>query len=217
MNYNFGFLGWVQSALFPLKCLVCATEGKVLCERHQNLKPAGLIDLAPKGNLEACFAAVDYNQKGAQSLVKALKFKRHQAAGEIIAKALAERLPWEDFSGATLIPMPLHWRRQHWRGFNQAVVIAQNLQPLLNLTLDSTSLKRVKYTSQQARLGRRDRSSNLEKAFRWKSEKIVPETVLLLDDVMTTGSTLEAAARALKAAGVKQVFGLTFAYQRHDI
>lgn len=106
-----------------------------------------------------------------------------------------------------IVPIPLHPSRQRSRGFNQAQLLAEALGEELNLPV-RLLLKKVKKTKEQKSLSRQQRKKNVADAFRVAEEEIgqqVPESVLLLDDVSTTGSTLTACARVLKAHGVKKV------------
>ena len=106
-----------------------------------------------------------------------------------------------------IVPVPLHPSRQHSRGFNQAELLAKALGEELNLPV-RLLLKKIKKTKEQKNLSRQQRKKNVADAFCVDAEEIgerVPESVLLLDDVSTTGSTLTACARVLKAYGVKKV------------
>ena len=130
-----------------------------------------------------------------------------------MTEALVENLNAEDLAGYTLIPLPLHWRREHWRGFNQATLITKRLASRLGLKTECKSLIRVKNTQQQARLTATERAINLKEAFVWNSDLKAPERVILVDDVFTTGSTLDSAARTLKDNGAHHVVAVVFAYQ----
>ncbi len=122
-----------------------------------------------------------------------------------------------DISSITIIAVPLHPRRQRERGFNQAFRLAEIIAAELRLftghpyPLLQSGLTRNIYTKQQARLDKIARQSNLQEAFTWSASTPPPSHVLLVDDVYTTGATLESAAQALIAAGTKQVWGITLA------
>ena len=112
---------------------------------------------------------------------------------------------------AIFVPIPLHWTRLLWRGFNQSNVLVLALQkqyPPLQICYD---LKRVKRTNQQARLSKKHRAQNLEKAFRWKSSKFPSQKIILIDDVVASGKTLDEAAKTLKKLGAIKVVGIVFA------
>ena len=114
----------------------------------------------------------------------------------------AEKLPMEA-SDAIMLPIPLHRVRQRDRGFNQAAVIARELAQQWNLTMDESLLKRKKYTKTQTTLSIQERQENMYMAF--QTAKNTPKAVILVDDVLTTGSTADACAVRLRENGSKWV------------
>ncbi len=132
-----------------------------------------------------------------------------------LADVMASRLEsgFDAVHGADLIvPAPLHWRRTLTRGFNQSALIARRLGDAAGVRYERRLLARVRHTSSQAGLSQHERRRNLRGAFRVQSrETIQGKTVLLVDDVMTTGATLSACARALKRAGAQEVRALVVA------
>jgi ComF family protein len=110
------------------------------------------------------------------------------------------------------IPVPLHQKRLQERGFNQSLLLARHVACRLRSKLDFLSLRRIRYTSPQTGLGKDERRKNVKGAFLLKEpETVKGKTVLLVDDVATTGNTLNECARVLKKAGCKKVFCLTLA------
>ena len=213
MHYVCLFFKWWQQALFPSKCLVCLTEGEVLCEDHKIKSSLIVIPLKPDNLLDKAFAVSAYEKANVKKIIGSFKFSRHKAALVPMTEALVENLNAEDLAGYTLIPLPLHWRREHWRGFNQATLITKRLASRLGLKTECKSLIRVKNTQQQARLTATERAINLKEACVWNSDLKAPERVILVDDVFTTGSTLDSAARTLKDNGAHHVVAVVFAYQ----
>lgn len=112
-------------------------------------------------------------------------------------------------SGAMIIPIPLHRIRQRDRGFNQAQAIANELAQQWNLMVDYEILKRGKYTKSQTALSISEREKNMYMAFHLT--KSPPKAVLLIDDVLTTGSTADACARQLREGGSRWVGVVTLA------
>lgn len=111
-----------------------------------------------------------------------------------------------------LVPVPLHRARRRERGFNQAELLALRLARRLGRPVLSRSLTRVKDTGSQTRLSAAARRRNVRNAFAWKPMRKEPPTgVLLIDDVTTTGSTVDECARVMKKAGIPRVFVLTLA------
>lgn len=140
--------------------------------------------------------------------VMALKFSNHlhwaRAMAELMVPTMTQ-LPAE----WPLIPMPLHPKRLKKRGYNQAHEISRFIAQFTNRRILSDLLTRTKYTAMQATLPEKKRRANVRQAFTVNGHEL-PETVILVDDVLTTGQTLSAAAAILKKAGVNQVYGVVF-------
>jgi ComF family protein len=110
-----------------------------------------------------------------------------------------------------LVPVPLHWWRERRRGFNQSEMIAKGLANATGLKLSSKALMRDRNTAPQQKLSREERTKNLHDAF-WADHSIVKgKTIILIDDVCTTGATLIECAYALRNAGATNVLALTLA------
>jgi ComF family protein len=113
-----------------------------------------------------------------------------------------------------LVPVPLHWRRRWARRFNQSAVLAAAVSATSGVPVAANALKRVKATAQQVGLSRTERAANVQGAFRVPPEgkaAIVGRRLVLVDDVLTSGSTVEGCARALLRAGAANVDVLVFA------
>lgn len=184
----------------------------MLCETHERFTAPILPPLTDFKALHGVYAAADYHQVNTRALVRFLKFHRHRYTAQVMARVLLEALPPHVWENSVVVPLPLHWTRRWTRGFNQSDILAQTLVEVYPGLQLCTQLKRTRWTRQQARLSRRQRLNNMTGAFAWEGKK-PPKRVILLDDVCTTGSTLQAAAQALKKAGAKQVVGVVFAYQ----
>lgn len=138
-----------------------------------------------------------------------LKIKHAAAAdladslGRLLADQLAERLVHQAIAG--VIPIPLHWWRQLQRGYNQSNALARPIATRLGLPLRSRWLRRRRCTPHQMGRSLSARQANVHGAFHTVGQGMRGKTVLLVDDVMTTGSTCSEAARALRQAGAKRV------------
>jgi len=142
------------------------------------------------------------------SLIQALKYAHRLASADFLGKALAQiTLPRRlDL----ILPVPLSQARLAERGFNQAVEIARPLSRALGVALAITHVHRRRDTTPQARLPWKERAKNIRHAFECEID-LTGKTVLLIDDVMTTGATLDELARTLKAHGAARVENLVLA------
>lgn len=135
----------------------------------------------------------------------------------LILKFLKGNSEIEFFKNPTdflIIPIPLHPRRLRWRGFNQSEEIAKELSPLLKIPFKNKILIRKKHTKPQVKLKEKEKIENIKDAFEINiklENKLKNKKFILLDDVATTLSTLEEAAKTLKSFGIKEIWGLTVA------
>lgn len=201
----------LKAGLFPDKCLVCRREGALGCvshplpyqsEKHKITTSQGFL----------VWAAVSYENLVNQRLVKTFKFDRHKTALNPIVALMHQTKDWNHYHDYCLIPIPLHWSRRLWRGFNQAELIAQSLSQKTGLKY-SRILARTNRTQPQSSLQQAQREQNLIGVFACVKNQPLPRKVILIDDVCTTGSTLQNAALTLQKAGVKEIEGLVFASQ----
>lgn len=107
-----------------------------------------------------------------------------------------------------IIPVPLYSRRLRWRGFNQAEEMAKIVAKNSNYEIDNNSLVRTKNKKAQAKLDEKQRRKNIENCFSWNGENLKNKNIILLDDVVTTGATLNECAKILKQNGAHRVWGL---------
>jgi ComF family protein len=118
-----------------------------------------------------------------------------------------------DTKKLTVIPVPLHRLRLNWRGFNQSEIVAGHVAAHFRFEMRTDILRRIKHSIPQAEIhNRNSRIENIKNSFACKNPGLVTgKTILLIDDVSTTGSTLNACAEILKNSGAKEVIGLVFA------
>lgn len=153
--------------------------------------------------LQASVAVFEYGFP-LDRLVPRLKFHQDLAAGRLLAALMHPALQAAERPQA-LVPVPLHPTRLRERGYDQALELARPLARALRLPLRAGLLERVRATTPQSALDAATRAGNLRGAFHARAGAALPAHVALVDDVMTTGATLHAAARALRRAGVARV------------
>ena len=149
-----------------------------------------------------------------QELIHNFKYKGKISLGKKLGHRLAEELKGQNLSDFTyLIPVPLHKARKRERGFNQSEILAEALAQKLNLRLPQNILIRIKNTKDQTKLSIEERKQNVAGAFQVQDQhKILHgQKIILVDDVITTGATLNECARVLKQAGAKEILAVTIA------
>lgn len=136
-----------------------------------------------------------------------------RAFGLLLAQRVLET--YSDIKFDMLVSVPLHKKREKERGYNQANLIAQQVSSITGIKNNSKVIKRVINTKPQSLLGKEERQGNLDNAFTIvKPEVIKEKTILLIDDVLTTGATLEHCIKSLKHAGAKNIYGAVIATGR---
>lgn len=142
----------------------------------------------------------------ADRLVQSFKFNRQLAAGRILSQLICEHVMDRQVTcPEVLIPVPLHKLRMIKRGFNQACELGSHISKVLDIPLLTASLRRRRNTKAQSGLSRRQRRKNVRGAFYWYDAVKPARHVALIDDVMTTGTTVAECASVLKKAGAKRV------------
>ena len=202
-----------DAAVMPLRCAFCGarTQGHeaAICDGcHDDLPWIPAVTLSGVAPLEYEIAPLAYAFP-VDAAIRALKFRRRlfygPALGQLLCAAGADLPPDVD----AVLPVPLHWRRQWLRGFNQATEIALPVARQLGVPLVS-HVRRRRPTRPQSGLSGRERASNLAGAFAARGT-VAHEHVLIIDDVITTGATMQRVARSLLRAGAAKVSGLAVA------
>ncbi len=172
----------------------------------------------PPRFVNAAVCALKYEEGPARDLVLALKFggKSHLAKtlGRILARRIAHTSLLDASGGAVIVPAPLMRAALFKRGYNQAEELAVAVADELKLKLETRLLKKIRATRPQAMLSEKQRRENLVGAFACdakRARKYKAATILLIDDVITTGSTISECARTLHGAGAKKIFAASFA------
>jgi ComF family protein len=215
--------------LFPSRCLGCGRGGAFLCDACAgNLTPA-LPPRCPRcwepragdGECLACqnrppaFDAlrVAFVYQGlARELVHALKYRGMTALATRMGELLAEAARNHRLEADVIVPVPLSGLRNRTRGYNQAAALARAVGSELGLPVVAGALSRRRHTAPQARRADAEaRRANVAGAFVARPEAVAGQSVLLIDDVATTGATLSTCAAALREAGAGPIWALAFA------
>lgn len=214
--------------LFPLRCVNCGIEGSLICSSCSQALPkmeppvcqrCG-ISLGEGGICSACIGhplTIDdirspFLFEGTiRRAIHQLKYRHLKAIAIPLGQLMAEFFHSRQLPGDVLIPVPLHPKRLRERGYNQASLLAIEIGKLTGIPVVEGKLLRLRDTVYQARTtSAAERRNNVRDAFGCP-QRLRGDNILLIDDVCTTGATLDACATALKAAGAGSIRGLTAA------
>jgi ComF family protein len=219
---------------FPKFCFGCGREGSYLCpdcqsileisqyqyclcQKPNRLPTGGKCPKCRSKKLDGLYFAIDYQNILIKKLIQGFKYNPFikELAGTLTSLIithfqLLDNKP--DFSNSILVPIPLNEKRLRWRGFNQAGEIAQGLAKFLKIPVARNCLTRIKNNHPQVKLAAEERKENIKDIFICQNQKeICGKKIFLVDDVYTTGATMEEAALILKKAGAKEVWGVVVA------
>jgi len=200
---------------FPVNCLICgkrlSASREVICFRCEQLMPltgythrsGNPVDMAFWGRVpvEQSTALFRFEKGSAyQSLLHQLKYRGNRKTGTYLGHLLGYELKHSSFAACDLIvPVPLHKKRIRQRGYNQSEIIAYGAAEIMGIPVETQLLTRNVHRDSQTSMGRYERFTNVSGSFRiaTKAPDINRKKVLLMDDVVTTGATLEACCQTL--------------------
>lgn len=235
-RYRARQLAWAGvDFVFPPKCAGCERPGARLC----NACRSQIQDLAeplcaqcgyplPRaGGCRVCAAGARAGRRSIEPLaglrsaaffqgplqhaLHRFKYKRDMMLADTLGERLARARPLVDVPAGLVVPVPLADERLQERGYNQAALLARAFAELRGLPWAAEVVRRVRHTPSQVRLNAEQRRANVKDAFRAEGRALAGRTILLVDDVCTTGATLAACAEALLAGGAQAVWGVTLA------
>lgn len=215
--------------LFPPVCANCRKVGTLLCaecraEFSWLAEPlcAACGRPLPEPEAPCAFCAqrplplkqvrtAVFFQEPMQSLIHKFKYENNFGLGGVLGDVMVQA--WPDWQPPIdcIVPIPLHKKRQQERGYNQSELLARQLAARMRIPLETGCLQRARHTAPQVHLSAQERQQNVAGAFTASGGNIVGRHILLIDDVLTTGATLSAAANALYAAGATAVSGYCLA------
>ncbi|MDP2930207.1 MAG: ComF family protein [bacterium] len=227
---------FLADLLFPKFCLNCRRQGLYLCDdctamidilssyfclcyEPLRLGKPGKCPVCQRKPLNGLFFAVSYENLLVQALIRQFKYPPYakelgKTLSDLIVShfLLIEKQVPADFA---LIPVPVENRKLRSRGFNQSREIAFHLAQKWRLPLINNCLIKIKNTEPQMKLSGLERKNNLDDAFACRNQELIKDKkIFLVDDVYTTGATMEECSRVLKQAGARQVWGIAAARSR---
>ena len=220
--------------LFPPRCTSCKATSSWLCQDCFNCisfiippicnrcgTPITATASAcrqcknnPLQNIDGIRSAASFEDNPIRPAIHFLKYRNHKAVAAILATLLAEVYRRYDLTVDVIVPVPLHASRLQERGYNQSELLAKAMGEILGVPMNTSILQRTRPTRSQMTLGVNERHQNVAGAFACHNLHLSGQKILLIDDVCTTGSTLDACAGALKKSGPVAVWGLTLAKAR---
>jgi ComF family protein len=232
LNHSQQALQHLLDLIFPPLCSGCCKSGSILCHScatqftpiHPPICQRCNCPLTPDRNCPHCRyhtfgltgLRVAYTYKDPlRTCIRSLKYQSNTRIASPLGSLLAKAYQASNIHADIIIPVPLHPKRLQQRGYNQAQLLAQACAQAIGIPLNSSLLLRSRETQAQALLRGQQRHSNVAAAFSCSSPtatKILEKRiVVIIDDVCTTGATLEACAAPLFAAGAREVWGLVLA------
>lgn len=212
----------LTSLLFPRTCLLCErridSEDNPVCPKcWHNLRPLSADTIHAKqpadGSLDGIYPVFEFDD-AFQKIIHGLKYRGYRSLGIRIGQLMSDYIPADFYSSeAILVPIPLHPVKLRERGYNQSALIARGIAEKTGLQIREDCLRRVRNTVTQTHLNAQERVENMKGAFAVSGKEALRQfdSVLLVDDVFTTGATIGAAAAVLKTTGIAAVRGLTAA------
>ncbi|MBU0578108.1 hypothetical protein KJ742_07910 [Patescibacteria group bacterium] len=220
------FFNFILNILFPPRCASCKIEGDFLCNeciarlKIKKIKDLGRFKQNEFQYLDGVIYGLDYAENPQiKAALKQFKYRFTKDLVDYFSDLIAcklNELSMTKNKQIILVPVPLHKKRLNYRGFNQAELIARSVQEKMGDRVQVLNLlERVRHTDQQAKLNKKERQENLKDAFVIESglqlESGLDTVYFVVDDVCTTGSTLENCAQVLKKSGLQRVYGLVVA------
>lgn len=207
----------LMSFLMPKRCFYCKHQllgdEKHLCltceftlpKHHKEILVNQLFDHS--SHIHSINAFLRFQKTGiSQSLIHNIKYNSNTELASYVGALFAHKIESEPVHTADfLIPVPLHAKKLKERGFNQSNYFALGIEKVLQIPIDNTSLQRIRYTESQTHKDKEERRENVKDCFKLSNEaKFTHKHIVLLDDVITTGATLEACVHAFRhVEGIK--------------
>ena len=228
-------LWWIREILFPRRCPVCdkpvRLAGKLICDTCKNeLKYVSEIYCMKCGKplweetqeyCEDCLKKRHkfvqgkslYEYKSASGMIYRFKYGKRREYAEFLGREMAEHFSADlkKWGAEMLVPVPIHKSRKRQRGYNQAELLAAEFSRRTGIPMKSNLIVRCKKTVPQKMLNDTERQNNLKRAFKIGQNDVKLSTIIIIDDIYTTGSTVNEMATVLSKAGIDKIYVLTLA------
>lgn len=201
MNGFSVLMGWLYTRVIPPRCVSCdvyLAAPTIVCNScDENITPISSTTVMVTAARPMHVYALSLYKEPLKTLIMGKSFGNSCSARQL-GMLMADRLGLEEVAYDVIVPVPLHWTRRAWRGYNQARVMADELGSVLGIPVEELVV-RVKRTPFQSTLSRDARQQNVKEVFECSAaaQKYRNARILLVDDLMTTGATLSAVAKAL--------------------
>ena len=188
-----------EESLFCVSCTFRLPYSKTLQNPYENEL---IKKFDPSFNINHAIALYTMDNRSIiEQLIRQIKYHHRRflgtEVGEIFGRELMRRNLFNDVN--LLLPVPLHKKKLHKRGYNQSLMICEGLSTVLHIPIDNKSIKRIKHTKTQTAMSKLNRTKNMANSFELNSEKnLIHKHVCIVDDVITTGSTITACIDQMK-------------------
>ena len=224
--------------LFPRRCPVCDKPvdklGRYICQKCQNtlryvqspycMKCGKSLKDEMKEYCGDCLGSSHFFERGRalyeyDSIKEAIyrfKYERRREYADFFGKELARQFGTQikEWKADAIVPVPLHAEREKKRGYNQAALLAKELEKELGIPVKEKIIRRVKATLPQKQVNGKERQNNLKNAFKIRKNDVKLNTVIVVDDIYTTGTTMDEIAGCLKRAGIREIYCISLAVGR---
>lgn len=228
-------MNFLVELLFPRRCPVCDRPvdkmGRYICKKCRNkiqyiqspfcMKCGKSLKDEAMEYCEDCKNATHLFERGralyeydtVKGAIYRFKYENRKEYAEFFGKELAGKLGKEmlGWKADAIVPVPLHKDKEKQRGYNQATLLAKELGNELNMPVYEKIIYRTKPTTPQKNLNGKERQNNLKNAFKIRQNDVKLKTVIVVDDIYTTGTTMNELAGCLKSAGTEKVYCISLA------
>lgn len=222
------FIEQAKDLIFPTVCANCGRLGEMICDECQSriawLEEPMCQLCGRMSGREVCreceerpitpltqLRSTALYQEPLDRIIKQFKYNSYFNLAKPLASLMAQAWPHWSEEIDLIVPAPLHKKRERQRGYSQSHLLAQELASAVFIPYSATAIQRVRHTPPQVGLSSTDRQKNLVDAFTADEKQVSGKSILIIDDVVTTGATLVESAKAVQKSGAKYIFAYCIA------